>query len=154
MTLATFAAGCFWHVEEAFRVLKGVKKTVVGYTGGKIENPTYEQVCGHKTGHAEACQIEYDEKEITYEELLKAFWKSHDPTQVNRQGPDIGDQYRSAIFYHSAEQKKIAEESLKEEQKKYWRPIATEIVKAGKFYPAEEYHQKYLKKRGMKTCGI
>lgn len=154
MAIATFAAGCFWHVEEAFRTLKGVKKTTVGYIGGTMKNPTYEAVCSDKTGHAEACQVEYDEKQISYKELLKAFWSCHNPTQKNRQGPDVGTQYRSAIFYHSEEQKKEAEQSLKEEQKKYDDKIATEIVKAGTFYPAEDYHQKYLMKRGLKTCGI
>lgn len=154
MAKITFAAGCFWHVEEAFRTLKGVKKTTVGYMGGKMKNPTYEQVCTDETGHAEVCQVEYDEKQISFKELLKAFWGCHNPTQKNRQGPDVGTQYRSAIFYHSEEQKKEAQESLKEEQKKYGEKIATEIVKAGTFYPAEDYHQKYLMKRGLKTCGI
>ncbi len=154
MTLATFAAGCFWHVEEAFRTLKGVTKTTVGYMGGKMKNPTYEQVCTDETGHAEVCQVEYDEKQISFKELLNAFWKCHNPTQKNRQGPDVGTQYRSAIFYHNEQQKKEAEQSLKEEQKKYEEKIATEIVKAGTFYSAEDYHQKYLMKRGLKTCGI
>lgn len=154
MQKATFAAGCFWHVEEAFREIKGVISTTVGYTGGKMKNPTYEEVCTDETGHAEAVQIEYDPKIVPYEKLLDAFWTIHDPTQKNRQGPDEGTQYRSAIFYHTEEQKKIAEKSLKEEQKKYEEKIATEITKATVFYPAEEYHQKYLMKRGQKTCGI
>ena len=154
MAIATFAAGCFWHVEEAFRTLKGVKKTTVGYIGGKMKNPTYDAVCSDETGHAEALEVEYDEKQISYKELLKEFWKCHNPTQKNKQGPDVGTQYRSAIFYHNEEQKKEAEQSLKEEQKKYDEKIATEIVKAGTFYPAEDYHQKYLMKRGLKTCGI
>ncbi len=154
MTLATFGAGCFWHVEEAFRTLKGVTKTTVGYMGGTMKNPTYEQVCTDETGHAEVCQVEYDEKQISFKELLKAFWGCHNPTQKNRQGPDVGTQYRSAIFYHNEQQKKEAEQSLKEEQKKYEEKIATEIVKAGTFYSAEDYHQKYLMKRGLKTCGI
>lgn len=152
--LATFGAGCFWHVEEAFRTIKGVLKTEVGYTGGKMKSPTYEDVCTDETGHAEAVQIEFDPKQVSYEDLLKVFWTIHDPTQKNRQGPDVGTQYRSAIFYHTEEQKKIAEKSLKEEQKKYKEKIATEITKATIFYPAEEYHQKYLMKRGLKTCGI
>ena len=152
MAIATFAAGCFWHVEEAFRTLKGVTKTAVGYMGGAMKNPTYEQVCTDETGHAEVCQVEYDEKQISFKELLNAFWKCHNPTQKNRQGPDVGTQYRSAIFYHSEQQKKEAQESLKEEQKKYDEKIATEIVKAGTFYPAEDYHQKYLMKKGLKTC--
>jgi len=152
--LATFAAGCFWHVEEAFRTLKGVTKTTVGYTGGSTKNPTYTEVCEHSTGHAEACQIEYDEREISYNELLRVFWETHDPTQLDRQGFDIGDQYRSAIFYHTEEQKKLAENSLKEEQKKYDRLIVTKIIKAEQFYRAEDYHQNYLMKRGRRTCGI
>lgn len=154
MALATFGAGCFWHVEEAFRTLKGVTKTTVGYMGGTMKNPTYEAVCSNETGHAEVCQVEYDEKKISFKELLKTFWNCHNPTQKNRQGPDVGTQYRSAIFYHSEKQKKEAEQSLKEEQKKYGKKIVTEIAKAGTFYPAEDYHQKYLMKRGLKTCGI
>ena len=154
MQKATFAAGCFWHVEEAFREIKGVISTTVGYTGGKMKNPTYEEVCTDETGHAEAVQIEYDPKIVPYEKLLDAFWTIHDPTQKNRQGPDEGTQYRSAIFYHTEEQKKIAEKSLKEEQKKNEEKIPTEITKATVFYPAEEHHQKYLMKRGQKTCGI
>ena len=154
MELATFAAGCFWHVEEAFRVIKGVNKTTVGYMGGTTENPTYEQVCTNTTGHAEVCQVEYDTKVVSYDDLLKVFWSIHDPTQKNRQGPDEGTQYRSAIFCHTEEQKKTAEQSLKDERKKHAQPITTEIVPAQKFYSAEEYHQKYLMKRGLKTCGI
>ncbi len=149
---ATFGAGCFWHVEEAFRNVPGVKKTIVGYMGGKTKNPSYEDVCTDKTGHVEACMVEYDPKKISYGELLRIFWKIHDPTQINKQGLDIGTQYRSAIFYHDSEQKKLAEESLRKEQKKYQEKIATEITKAGKFYKAEEYHQKYLMKRGLKAC--
>ncbi len=154
MTIATFAAGCFWHVEEAFREIKGVISTTAGYTGGKMKNPTYEEVCTDETGHAEAVQIEYDPKIVPYEKLLEVFWTIHDPTQKNRQGPDEGTQYRSAIFYHTEEQKKLAEKSLKEEQKKHKEKIATKITKATVFYPAEEYHQKYLMKRGQKSCGI
>ncbi len=154
MTLATFAAGCFWHVEEAFREIKGVVKTEVGYMGGAMKNPTYEDVCSDETGHAEVLQVEFDEKKVSFKELLKVFWNCHDPTQKNRQGPDVGTQYRSAIFYHSEQQKKDSELSMKEAQKKYDKKIETEIVKAGTFYPAEEYHQKYLMKRGLKTCGI
>lgn len=151
---ATFGAGCFWHVEEAFREIKGVVKTEAGYMGGTMKNPTYEDVCTDETGHAEVVQVEFDPKIVSYEKLLEVFWMIHDPTQKNRQGPDEGTQYRSAIFYHSEEQKKVAEKSLKETQKKFKEKIATEIKKAGMFYPAEEYHQKYLLKKGLKTCGI
>ncbi len=154
MEKATFAAGCFWHVEEAFRTITGVLKTEVGYTGGKMKKPTYEDVCSDETGHAEAVQVEFDPAIVTYEKLLEVFWAIHDPTQKNRQGPDEGTQYRSAIFYHTEEQKKTAEKSLKEEQKERKQKIATEITKAGTFYKAEEYHQKYLAKRGKSTCGI
>lgn len=152
METATFAAGCFWHVEEAFRTVKGVVKTEVGYAGGKMKNPTYEDVCTDETGHAEVVHVEFDPAVVSYQELLKVFWSVHDPTQKNRQGPDVGTQYRSAIFYHTPEQKTIAEQSLKEEQHKHDKPIATEIVPAGQFYRAEDYHQKYLMKRGEKTC--
>ena len=141
-------------MEEAFREIKGVVKTEVGYMGGTMKNPTYEDVCSHKTGHAEVVRLEFDPEVVPYEKLLDVFWSIHDPTQKNRQGPDVGTQYRSAIFYHNEEQKKAAEKSLKEEQKKYDKQIATEIVKATIFYPAEEYHQKYLMKKGLKTCGI
>ena len=149
---ATFGAGCFWHVEEAFREIKGVLKTEVGYMGGKMKNPTYEDVCTDETGHAEVVQIEFDPKVVPYEKLLEVFWTIHDPTQKNRQGPDEGTQYRSAIFYHTEEQKKIAEKSLQNEQKHHKEKIATEITKAHTFYKAEEYHQKYLMKKGLKTC--
>jgi len=154
MEKATFGAGCFWHVEEAFREITGVVKTEVGYMGGTMKNPTYEDVCTDETGHAEVVQLEFDSNVVPYEKLLEAFWTIHDPTQKNRQGPDEGTQYRSAIFYHTEEQRKIAEKSLKEEQKKHKETIATEIIKAGTFYKAEEYHQKYLMKRGLKTCGV
>ena len=151
---ATFAAGCFWHVEEAFSKVKGVAGTMVGYTGGKMKNPNYKAVCSNETGHAEAVHIEFNPKVVSYEELLDVFWQIHDPTQLNRQGLDIGTQYRSAIFYHTEEQKKIAEKSLQNEQKHHKEKIATEITKANAFYKAEEYHQKYLMKKGLKTCGI
>lgn len=154
MEKATFGAGCFWHVEEAFREIKGVIKTEVGYMGGKMKSPAYEDVCTDKTGHAEVVQIEFDPKTAPYEKLLEVFWMIHDPTQKNRQGPDVGTQYRSVIFYHSEEQKKVAEKSLKEIQKKYEEKIATEIVPANTFWKAEEYHQKYLMKKGLKTCGV
>ena len=151
---ATFAAGCFWQVEETFRELKGVKSTLVGYTGGAMKNPTYEDVCSGTTGHAEAMQITYDPAEISYEELLTVFWENHDPTTPNRQGPDIGEQYRSVIFYHTPEQKKLAEKSKAglEKSGRYRNKIVTQIVPATTFYQAEEYHQQYLKKRGLKVC--
>lgn len=152
MEKATFAAGCFWGVEAVFERTDGVEKTTVGYTGGKTKNPTYEQVCTGKTGHAEAVQIIYNPKIITYEQLLETFWMMHNPTQKNRQGPDIGTQYRSAIFYHNQEQKQIAEQSKKE--KDLGAKIQTEITLAKEFYPAEEYHQKYLKKQGRTSCRI
>ena len=151
MEIATLAAGCFWGVEAAFEKIKGIEKTTVGYTGGKTKNPTYEQVCTNKTGHAEAIQIMYNPEEIKYDQILEIFWTIHDPTQLNRQGPDIGTQYKSVIFYHN-EQQKIIAEKLKdklEKSKKYKKPIVTEITPVKKFYPAEEYHQQYLKKRQM-----
>lgn len=151
---ATFAAGCFWGVEEAFRRAKGVTSTTVGYTGGKMKNPSYDDVCSDETGHAEAVQIEFDPKKVPYEKLLDIFWKNHDPTQLNRQGPDIGSQYRSAVFFHNEKQRKAAIKSKEavEKSKKYSGPVATEIVPASDFYKAEEYHQKYLEKRGMNVC--
>lgn len=147
MAIATFAAGCFWHVEEVFRHVKGVLKTAVGYTGGATENPTYEQVCSDKTGHAEAIEIEYDPKQVSYEELLKVFWELHDPTTWHRQGPDVGSQYRSAIFYHTPDQEKAAQKSLKDQQSRFSEKIVTEIKPAGPFYKAETYHQCYLAKK-------
>ena len=148
---ATFAAGCFWHVEDLFRKTDGVVSTKVGYTGGKLVNPTYEEVCTDMTGHAEAVQIEYDPNVISYNELLDMFWKNHDPTSLNRQGPDIGKQYRSAIFFHDDEQKKIAEKSKQEiaESGRFEKPIVTEVVPAPEFYKAEDYHQKYFQKHGL-----
>jgi peptide-methionine (S)-S-oxide reductase len=152
--LATFAAGCFWGVEEAFRHLPGVIHATVGYAGGRTKNPTYEEVCTGTTGHAESVQVEYDPAKISYEELLKVFWESHDPTTLNRQGPDIGEQYRSLIFYHTPEQKKLAEKSKAELEKSgtYRKPIVTEVVPAREFFRAEEYHQQYLEKTGRTTC--
>lgn len=152
MEKATYAAGCFWGIEATFQKINGVTKTTVGYMGGNLKNPTYEDVCTDKTGHAEVIQIQYDPTIITYEQLLETFWKIHDPTQLNRQGPDIGMQYRSAIFYHDEQQKKLAEESKNNEQKKYSKPIVTDITPAEEFYPAEEYHQKYLEKKGLGSC--
>lgn len=156
MALATFGAGCFWGVEEAFRNLEGVTDTAVGYEGGAVENPTYKQVCTDLTGHAEVVQVEYDPARVSYEQLLDLFWANHDPTQLNRQGPDIGTQYRSVIFYHSPEQQAAAEASKQQQEASghYRRPIVTQIVPAETFYRAEEYHQQYLAKRGLKGCGI
>lgn len=152
--LATLAAGCFWGVEETFRKLPGVIETQVGYTGGNCPDPTYEMVCSATTGHAEALQVTFDPAVIRYEKLLEVFWDHHNPTTRNAQGPDIGDQYRSAIFTHSPEQQKIADESKRQlsASGKWKSPIVTEIVTAGIFYPAEDYHQKYLMKRGMGAC--
>jgi len=140
---AMFAAGCFWGVQAAFDKIKGVIKTTVGYTGGNFKNPSYEDVCSDKTGHAEAILIEYNPKIVSYEKLLEIFWKIHDPTQLNRQGPDIGSQYRSSIFYFNEKQKKIALNSIKKQEKLIKRKIATKLEKAKEFYPAEDYHQKY-----------
>jgi peptide-methionine (S)-S-oxide reductase len=153
---ATFAAGCFWGVEASFRQVKGVISTRVGYTGGTREHPTYEQVCSRTTGHAEAVEVVFDPSVVTYFELLDVFWSIHDPTQMNRQGPDIGSNYRSAIFYHSEEQKVSAEESMKKQQESprfRGEKIVTRIVPASTFWPAEEYHQQYFEKRGMKGGG-
>lgn len=153
---ASFAAGCFWGVEAAFRELDGVLETTVGYMGGHTKDPTYKDVCTGSTGHAETLQLKYDPDEISYETLLDVFWNKHDPTTKNRQGPDIGEQYRSIIFYHTDEQKKLAEESKEklDSSGKYRNPIVTEIIPAETFYPAEDYHQQYLEKRGRKFCGI
>lgn len=152
---ATFAAGCFWGVEETFRNIKGVISTVVGYTGGHTENPSYKEVCTDTTGHAEAVEVTFDPGVVSFKELLEAFWDSHDPTTPNRQGPDIGSQYRSAIFFHDVEQERVAKESKEalDSSGVYSLPVVTEIVPAAAFYPAEEYHQKYLMKRGVKYCG-
>ena len=152
MEKATFAAGCFWHVEEDFREVKGVISTEAGYIGGKMEEPSYDDVCTDETGHAEADQIEFDPKIVSYEKLLDIFWRVHDPTTPNRQGPDVGTQYRSAIFYHNEKQKETALKSKEKQQKILNKQIVTEIVKAPEFYRAEEYHQKYLMKRGKNTC--
>jgi len=148
---ATFGAGCFWHVEDLLNKTKGVKSTAVGYIGGQLQNPTYEEVCTDKTGHAEAVEVEYDPDEISFEDLLNVFWTNHNPTTLNRQGPDVGIQYRSAIFYHDETQKEIAEKSKQEldQTGKFDNPIVTEIISAPTFYKAEEYHQKYFKKHGF-----
>ena len=151
---ATFAAGCFWGVEETFRQLNGVKSTAVGYTGGNLKNPRYEDVCTDATGHAEAVEVTFDPQEISYEKLLEVFWENHNPTTRNRQGPDVGSQYRSAIFFHTPEQKIKAEKSKEalELSGKYKNPLVTEIIPASTFYKAEEYHQQYLLKRGLGSC--
>ena len=150
---ATFAAGCFWGVEELFRNTKGVTATAVGYTGGRSENPTYEEVCSDRTGHAEAVEIEFDPSVISYDELLDIFWRNHDPTTPNRQGLDIGSQYRSAIFYHDDGQRRAAERSRESQRGNFKGEMVTEIAPAGKFWRAEEYHQKYLMKKGAGACG-
>jgi peptide-methionine (S)-S-oxide reductase len=156
MALATFAAGCFWGVEAAFRNVPGVIDTAVGYMGGSMENPTYEDVCTDRTGHAEVVQVEYDPGRVTYDELLRTFFENHDPTQLNRQGPDVGTQYRSAVFFHDAEQAAAARAAKNELEKsgRFRRPIATEITAAGPFWRGEEYHQRYLEKRGLAHCHL
>jgi methionine-S-sulfoxide reductase len=145
---ATFAAGCFWGVEYVFLKVPGVTEAVSGYTAGTTEHPTYREVCSHTTGHAEAVLVTFDPEVVTYEQLLEVFWAMHDPTQVNRQGPDVGDQYRSAIFTLSPEQKETAEASKARAQERFSRPIATEIGPAGPFYPAEEFHQRWYERKG------
>jgi len=156
MAKATFAAGCFWGVEATFRQISGVTATRVGYIGGEMRNPTYRDVCTDTTGHAEAVEVDYDPAKVSYEDLLNVFWENHDPTQLNRQGPDFGKQYRSAIFYHSPEQEQAAKASKEQLQKsgRFTRPIVTQIVPAVTFYEAEDYHQQYLEKRGLATCHI
>jgi peptide-methionine (S)-S-oxide reductase len=157
LQLATFAAGCFWGAEEAFRRLEGVKSTTVGYTGGWFKNPTYRDVCTGKTGHAEAVQIQFDPNEVSYEELLGVFWSIHNPTTKNRQGLDIGSQYRSMIAYHTPEQELAAKKSkdeLEGSEKLNGKKIVTEIVQASPFYKAEQYHQKYYQKIGGDSCYI
>ncbi|HEV8608758.1 MAG TPA: peptide-methionine (S)-S-oxide reductase MsrA [Thermoanaerobaculia bacterium] len=153
---ATFAAGCFWGVEAAFRQVPGVIDTAVGYTGGSLANPTYEDVCTDRTGHAEAVEVEFDPSKVSYEKLLDVFWENHDPTTKNRQGPDVGTQYRSAIFFHDAEQERVASESKNRQEMsgKFRRPIVTEIVPEKPFWRAEDYHQRYLEKRGLAHCKI
>jgi peptide-methionine (S)-S-oxide reductase len=153
---ATFGAGCFWGVEETFLRIPGVTKTTAGYLGGTMENPTYEDVCSGATGHAEVVRVEFDPSVVAYADLLETFWNNHDPTQKNRQGPDVGEQYRSAIFYHSDAQKEAAERSKAalEASGRFAKPIATEITPASAFYPAEDYHQQYLRKRGLDSCHV
>jgi peptide-methionine (S)-S-oxide reductase len=156
MAKATFAAGCFWGVEDAFRRVPGVKSTTVGYTGGTTKNPSYKEVCTGRTGHAEAVEIDYDPAQVTYKHLLGIFWESHDPTTLNRQGPDTGTQYRSAIFYHdkAQEQSASASKALLEKSGVFKRPIVTQIQPADEFFRAEEYHQQYFEKNGMKSCHL
>jgi peptide-methionine (S)-S-oxide reductase len=149
---ATFGAGCFWGVEAAFRQLDGVTKTEVGYEGGRLERPTYRDVCSHTTGHAEVVEVTYDPERISYDELLDVFWRKHNPTQLNRQGWDFGDQYRSVVFVHDEEQRAAAEASKEREQESRRRRIVTVIEPAQTFWPAEDYHQQYLEKRGRATC--
>ena len=153
---ATFGAGCFWGVEAAFRQAPGVVSTTAGYLGGTLKDPTYEDVCGHGTGHAEVVEVEYDPGKTTYDALLELFWELHDPTQLNRQGPDVGDQYRSAIFTHDAEQKAAAEASKQKLSASgvHKKPIVTKITPASIFYAAEDYHQQYLEKRGLASCHL
>jgi len=151
---AIFAAGCFWGVQFYFDQVPGVKETLVGYTGGHTEKPTYEDVCSHTTGHAEAVKITFDTSEVTYETLLKQFFKMHDPTQLNRQGPDVGDSYRTAIFYTSDKQKELAEKVKEESSDKFDKPVVTEITEASEFWPAEDYHQKFAERTGRGMCHI
>jgi peptide-methionine (S)-S-oxide reductase len=151
---ATFGAGCFWGVEAAFRQIQGVKSTRVGYLGGTLENPTYQDVCSNTTGHAEVVEVVYDPDRISYDDLLDVFWENHDPTTLNRQGPDVGTQYRSAVFFHDDEQQVAALKSKALRQTGLSRPIVTEITPASTFYEAEDYHQQYLEKRGLSTCRI
>ncbi len=154
MAKATFAAGCFWGVEDTFRQVKGVLSTTVGYTGGTAKNPTYKEVCTGRTGHAEAVELEFDPAKVSYEQLLSVFWKAHDPTTLNRQGPDVGTQYRSAIFFHDAAQEAAARASKAALEKAgtFKKPIVTEISPAPEFYRAEEYHQQYFEKQGIRAC--
>ncbi len=154
MELATFGAGCFWGVEAAFRRLAGVRSTAVGYMGGGLANPTYHDVCTDATGHAEVVQVTFDPSVISYHDLLEVFWENHDPTTKNRQGPDVGTQYRSVIFVHSPEQEAEARASRDAVQSRFKRPIVTEIVAAPEFWKAEEYHQQYLEKRGLSHCHL
>lgn len=156
METATFGAGCFWGVEARFRQVPGVLDTAVGFMGGSKDNPSYQEVCTDRTGHAEVVQVTFEPATVTYVQLLKVFWEVHDPTQLNRQGPDVGTQYRSAIFFHSEQQKTAAEAALRELEASgaYTEPVATEIVPAGTFWRAEEYHQRYLEKRGLGRCHL
>jgi peptide-methionine (S)-S-oxide reductase len=152
--VATFAMGCFWSPEVTFRNVEGVLDAEVGYTGGHVDSPTYQQVCTGQTGHAEAVRVTYDPDRVSYEDLLEVFWTNHDPTQFNRQGPDYGPQYRSAVFVHDEAQRESAERTKAERQQYHARKVVTEITAAPTFYPAEEYHQQYLVKRGLASCRV
>lgn len=156
MEKATFGAGCFWGVEVKFGQIPGVLETAVGYEGGELEHPTYKEVCTDRTGHAEVVEVSFDPARVTYEQLLDTFFELHDPTQLNRQGPDFGTQYRSSVFYHSDAQCMAAEKKIEElkVEGRFTKPIVTQVVPAETFWKAEEYHQKYLEKRGMATCHI
>ena len=156
MAKATFGAGCFWGVEEEFRKIPGVRDTAVGYSGGTLANPTYEDVCTDRTGHAEVVEVDYDPQQVPYETLLDTFWSGHNPTQLNRQGPDVGTQYRSVIFFHTPEQEAAARASKERLEKsgRFPRPIVTQIVPAEPFWRAEEYHQRYFEKRGGGSCHV
>jgi len=156
MAKATFGAGCFWGVEEEFRKIPGVLATAVGYSGGKLNNPTYEDVCTDTTGHAEVVEVDYDPDRVSYDALLDVFWNGHNPTQLNRQGPDVGTQYRSAIFFHTPEQEAVARASKEKLQKsgRFPKPVVTEISPAQTFWRAEDYHQQYLAKRGLGSCHV
>ena len=156
MSKATFGAGCFWGVEAAYRQVEGVTATAVGYLGGSLQNPSYEDVCSGTTGHAEVVQVDYDPARVSYEQLLDVFWENHNPTQLNRQGPDVGTQYRSAIFYHDDEQRDIAKHSLVSlaQSGRFKQPIVTEVTPVSMFWEAEDYHQQYLEKRGLSSCRI
>lgn len=156
MEIATFGAGCFWGVEAAFREVEGVESTRAGYAGGSFDNPTYRDVCSGRTGHAESVEVTYDPARVSYDQLLNVFWEVHDPTTLNRQGPDVGSQYRSAIFFHSPEQEAVARDSKEKLQQsgKHSREIVTEITPAAQFWPAEDYHQQYFEKRGVTHCRV
>jgi peptide-methionine (S)-S-oxide reductase len=156
MEKATFGAGCFWGVEAAFRQVKGVKSTAVGYSGGSVENPSYQDVCTGRTGHAEVVQVEYDPSAVSYDDLLEVLWSNHDPTTLNQQGPDVGTQYRSAIYFHNPDQEAAARASKEalEKSGRFSRPIVTEITPASEFYMAEDYHQQYFEKRGLSAHGL
>lgn len=154
MTKATFGAGCFWHVEAAFRQIPGVIGTRVGYAGGGVDDPTYEEVCSHTTGHAEVVEVEYDPEQVSYGHLLAEFWTMHDPTQLNRQGPDIGTNYRSIIIAQDDEQRALAEASRASLSASSPRPIVTEVIDAAPFWPAEDYHQQYFEKKGISSCAV
>ena len=156
MEKATFGAGCFWGVEATFRRVKGVIDTTVGYAGGALENPTYQDVCSKQTGHAEVVEVIYDPDQVSYGEILEVFWNNHNPTTLNRQGPDVGSQYRSAIFFHTPEQETVAQASLErlDRSDRFRTPIVTEVTPASTFYRAEDYHQQYLEKRGLAHCHI